>query len=174
MERVEFPILGEPPGIELANSRYGSGDDAIDFLADRDLAVAWAAEVTGAMPVGDVARLRELRDAVRDLVAASAAGRPLNRRAVGTLNRHAAAGCASAVLQVDAQGRLSSAVRFRGEAALCARLATSCIEVLTGPHPIHRCEGDGCGLFFVQQHGRRRFCHDGCSHRGRQQRYRRT
>lgn len=173
MEQIEFPILGEPPGIELANTMYGSGDEAIDFLADPEHAVAWVAEVAGATLVDDVALLRELRDAVRHLVAASAAGRPLGRRAIGTLNRHAAAGCASVALKVDALGNASSVVRFRGDAAVRARLAVSCIEVLTGPHPIHRCEGEGCGLFFAQQHGRRRFCHDGCSHRARQQRYRR-
>lgn len=174
MTQTDFPILGEPPGIELANTWYGSGHEAIDFLADPDDVAAWAAHVTGQTPVDDVSQLRELRDAVRALVAASAAGRPLSRRAIGTLNRHAAAGCASAALRVDAQGHVSSAVRFRGDGAVRARLATSCIEVLTGPHPIHRCEGEGCGLFFVQHHGRRRFCHDGCSHRARQQRYRRT
>lgn len=170
----DLPILGEPIGIELANTWYGSGKGAIDFLANPDEATAWVAHVTGATPVDDVSQLRELRDAVRDLIAASATSRPLSRRAVRTLNQHAAAGCASVVLKVDARGNLSSEVRFRGEAALRARLATSCIEVLTGPYPIHRCEGEGCGLFFVQQHGRRRFCHDGCSHRARQLRYRRT
>ncbi len=173
MEHVEFPILGEPLGIELANTWYGAGADVIDFLATPAMAGAWAA-AAGATPVDDVPALRALRDAVRALVAARAAGQPLSRRAVGTLNRHAAAGCAAAMLQVDARGGVSTAIRFRGEAAARARLATSCIEVLSGPHPIHRCEGDGCGLFFVQQHGRRRFCHDGCSHRARQQRYRRT
>lgn len=174
MESEEFPILGEPPGIELANTLYGAGDETVDFLATPVQARAWATLVTGTAPVDDVPALRELRDAVWLLVAAHAAGRPLSRRAIGTLNRHAAAGCAVAMLQRDARGGVSAAVRFRGAAALRARLATSCIEVLTGPHPIHRCEGDGCGLFFVQHHGRRRFCHDGCSHRARQQRYRRT
>lgn len=174
MSHTEFPILGEPSGIELANTWYGSGADTIDFLADPDDAAAWVALVAGPGRIDDVAELRELRDAVRDLLAARAAGRPLGRRAVATLNRHAAAGCASAALRVAAGGVLSSEMRFQGPAAVRARLATSCIEVLTGPHPIHRCEGEGCGLFFVQQHGRRRFCHDGCSHRARQQRYRRT
>lgn len=173
MQHVEFPVLGEPIAIELANTWYGLGEDAIDLLEPPGLALAWVAEVAGAMPLDDVEQLRELRDAVRALVSARAAGLPLSRRAITTLNRHAAAGCASVALSVDRKGQAASVVSFRGDAALRARLATSCIEVLTGPHPLHRCEGEGCGLFFVQQHGRRRFCHDGCSHRARQQRYRR-
>jgi predicted RNA-binding Zn ribbon-like protein len=56
---------------------------------------------------------------------------------------------------------------------LCAGLATGCIELLTGAdrQGLRRCEGPGCSLLFVQQHGRRRFCHESCSHRDRQQRY---
>lgn len=173
MTAPEFPILGEPLGIELANTWYGVGDDAVDFLADPRHAAAWVAQAIGPRAVDDVDLLRELRDAVRDLVAARSAGRALSRRAVATINNHAA-GCANVALRLDARGRPSSEVQFRGAAAVRARLATSCVEVLTGPHPVHRCEGEGCGLFFVQQHGRRRFCHDGCSHRARQQRYRRA
>lgn len=174
MSDVEFPILGEPPGIELANTWYGSGADAIDFLADPGHARAWVAAVAGPSTVDDLDALRALRDAVRRLVVARATGRPLDRRAIGILNRHAAAACASATLRMDTRGALTAAVHFRGPGTVRARLATSCIEVLTGPHPVARCEGAGCGLFFVQHHGRRRFCHDGCSHRARQLRYRRT
>jgi len=170
----DFPILDEPPGVELANTLYGSGRDAVDFLSNPRHAAAWASLVAGAAQVGSVTRLRELRAAVRALLSASANGRPLGRRAIAIVNRYAAAGCAAVALRLDAQGRATARVQFRGQAPLCARLATSCVEVLAGPYPISRCQGDGCGLFFVQQHGRRRFCHESCSHRARQQRYRRT
>lgn len=174
MSLTEFPILGEPIGVELVNTLYGSGRGVVDFLHRSDDALAWAALVTGDAQVDSVALLRELRDAAHVLFTASAAGRPLSRRAIATINRHAAAGCASICLRLDGRGQAASAVLFRGQAALRARLATSCTEVLTGPFPVSRCQGDGCGLFFVQHHGRRRFCHDSCSHRARQQRYRRT
>jgi predicted RNA-binding Zn ribbon-like protein len=174
VDQPEFPLLGEPVGVELVNTLYGLGRDRIDFLRDPRHAVAWAAQVAGSAQIDDVVLLRELRDAARSLFAASANGQALSPRAIATVNRHAQAGCASVVLRLDKTGRAASQVVFRGDAALRARLATSCVEVLTGPSPIARCEGEGCSLFFVQQHGRRRFCHESCSHRARQKRYRRT
>lgn len=174
METPDLPILGAPLGIELANTRYGAGADAIDFLADLARSRHWVRLAVGRATIDDWERLRELRDAIHAALQARAAGGAPDARTVAVINRHAAAGCAAAVLSVQPDGAATAAVRFRGAGALRARLATSCIELLTGPHPIRRCEGAGCGLFFVQQHGRRRFCSDGCSHRERQQRYRTT
>lgn len=174
MESADFPILGAPLSIELANTRYGAGADAIDFLADLTRARHWVQHAVGRATIDDWVLLRELRDAIHAALVARAAGVAPDARTLAVINRHAAAACAAAVLSVQPDGATAAAVRFRGAGALRARLATSCIEVLTGPHPVRRCEGVGCGLFFVQQHGRRRFCSDGCSHRERQQRYRTT
>lgn len=171
---VEYPVIGEPLGVELANTRYGTGSDAVDFLDTDVLARGWMREVLGSAGVDDLVLLRELRDAVHAALAAHANGETPAPRVIATVNRHAAAGCATAVLQRTADDALTAGVRYHGAGATRARLATSCIEVLTGPHPVRRCEGVGCTLFFVQQHGRRRFCSDECSHRLRQQRYYRS
>ncbi|MDX2183205.1 MAG: ABATE domain-containing protein [Gemmatimonadaceae bacterium] len=173
MQPVELPLLGEPAAVELANTRYGSGVDAFDFLADPRHAAAWLRHVVGATRIDDLAALRALRDAAHRAIDARVRGHALRPADIATINRHAADAQAAAELLMAADGTLSSTIRFRGASAVRARLAMSCIEVLTGPHPLRRCEGDGCGLFFVQQHGRRRFCADDCSHRVRQQRYRR-
>lgn len=169
----DLPLLGEAPAVELANTRYGTGADAIDFLADPATAARWVAEVTDVGPVDDLSRLRELRDAVYALLEARCANRPPDPTLVAIVNRHAADGDAAVALSC-ADGVLTSRVVFRGPARVRASFATSCAEVLIGSAPVRRCEGPGCSLFFVAHHGRRRFCHDGCSHRGRQQRYRRN
>lgn len=170
----DFPILGEPLAVELANTRYGAGAEAVDFLSDDGAARRWATLVAGASPVDDLPALRELRDAAWHLLAARSAGRPLPRRFVDVVNRHAASGCAHVELVVSPRGGLSSRIQFCGPESARARFATSCVEVLLGPEGVRRCEGPGCTLFFVPQHGRRRFCHESCSHRARQERYRRS
>lgn len=165
----DLPLLGEPSAIELANTWYGEG--AHDFLADPEVARRWATCVLGEGLEIDVADLRALRGAVRRLIASQMSGSAFDPAATALVNAHAAHACAHLSLVIEGASA-SSRVGYRGGAA--ARLATSCIEVLTGPDPIRRCEGPGCTMFFVQDHGRRRFCHDGCSHRARQRRYSRS
>ncbi len=167
----DLPLLGEPPAIELANTWYGEGPSAHDFLANVEVARRWASLVVGGDAHVDVAALTELRAAVRALFVAKIDGSSLDPEAVSVVNRHAAEAHASISLRVVGAAA-SSAVTFRGGAA--ARVATSCVEVLTGPDPIRQCEGPGCTMFFVQDHGRRRFCYEGCSHRARQRRYARS
>lgn len=167
---VEFPTLGEAPAIELANTRYGPTGDTFDYLGTPALARAWVAEVLPHASLDDVAALRELRDAARSALMARAADQLPSAKVIGVLNRHAAAACAHVALTA-----INDAVRvqvhYRGAAAARAQLATSCIELLVQAVPIRRCKGAGCGLFFAPQHGRRRFCHESCSHRARQARY---
>lgn len=172
MQADDLPILGEPISVELANTWYGEGADAVDFLSVPAVAVSWVALVTGAVPVDDVSELRALRDAVRALFVARAAGRALPSRAMAIVNAHAASGRVTPRLKLGADGAPVTVLEYSGRGAVRTRLALSCMEVLTAPAPLVRCAGEGCGLFFVQQHGRRRFCHDGCSHRLRQRRYR--
>lgn len=169
MDDEDLPLLGEPAAIELANTWYGEGDELIDFLGDPPVARRWVALALGDVPEGDLADLRAVRDAARTLITARCDGRPLDPRAVEVVNAQARRACARVVL--IAEERVARTT-LDGDAA--ARLAVSCIEVVTGPEAIRRCEGPGCTLFFVQTHGRRRFCHDGCSHRQRQSRYRRS
>lgn len=158
--------------VDLANTWYDAGSEVIDFLAEAAGARRWTARVTCGDRVDDVRLLRQLRDAVRTLIVARTEGRPLDAAAVRIVNRHAAAACASVAMVAGARGEVTARVLFRGDGRARAKLATSCVEVLTGTDPVRRCEGPGCPLFFVQDHGRRRFCHAGCSHRARMQRYR--
>ncbi|MEQ1569745.1 MAG: CGNR zinc finger domain-containing protein [Myxococcota bacterium] len=165
----ELPILGEPVAIELANTWYGEGER--DFLADADVGGRWVRAAVPEPPpevsAAEVHLLRTLRDAVRTLL--DPAGTADDPAAIAVVNDHAAAACAHPALD-----RGTAQVRYRGAPLACARarLAASCIELVAARAPVRRCEGPGCAMWFVQHHAHRRFCHDGCSHRARQARYR--
>jgi predicted RNA-binding Zn ribbon-like protein len=169
----DYPILGEQLATDLVNTWYESDDGPVDYLADLRTARRWAALLDGSPRVDDLRLLRQLRDAVRALFLAVYRHDPVPSRSLTLVNRHAAAACAHLTLVALGPKAHTSRVVFRGPGQLRAKLATSCIEVLTGPHAVRRCAGPGCWMFFVQDHGRRRFCSEGCSHRDRQSRYRR-
>jgi predicted RNA-binding Zn ribbon-like protein len=167
----DLPILGEPLAVELANTRYGEGGAAYDFLADNEQGARWLAEVFPIQTVVEWHALREVRDAVHVLLMAAAANQDLDPEAVAVVNRHAARAATRVALDlIDGERRVLASV----EGDVAAVAAASCISTLAGPDPVRRCEGPGCTLLFVQLHRRRRFCHEGCSHRDRQARYRRS
>jgi predicted RNA-binding Zn ribbon-like protein len=178
----EVPLLGEPLAVELANSLYVGDDEVVDFLADREWAAAWLCQLADLhdltaprLVAGEAAELRGLRDAVRDLLTAAMDRTAPPPVAVAVVNAHAAAGVPRAVLRWRAGQTPSAAVEVDGDPgpALRCRLAMAAVELLaaTDADRFRRCEGPGCNLFFVQQHRRRRFCHESCGHRARQQRY---
>ena len=181
MDADDFPLLGEPLAVELANTRYLDGADVIDFLAPRERAEAWARHALAGQTAprrwsaAAAGQLRELRDAVFELLSACASGGVPSAAAIANVNASAATACAHAALDWPDTDVPRARVEFCGEplAVVTARFATSCIEVVIGhpEHAVRRCEGPGCALLFVQRHGRRRFCHAGCSHRARQRRY---
>jgi predicted RNA-binding Zn ribbon-like protein len=182
MDATDLPLLGEPTGIEFANTLYGSGADQFDFLGDKHLARLWLEHALvgreaapRALSVASVASLRELRNGVHRLVVALCEASAPDCAAVALVNRHAAAGCAHAELVWHHPSPPSARMCFRGDAMarICAVLATSCIELCTGARrgAVRRCEGPGCSLLFVQHDRRRRFCHESCSHRARQRKY---
>ena len=175
----DLPLLGEPLAIELANTRYGAGDDAFDFLGTAPLALRWlraALRDEGVdLSASEVDELRAVRDAIYEVIVARCEGEIPPPWAVAAVNRASAAAPAHAELLWAPGAPPRAQVVFEGAppATLIARAATSAIELCTQERPVRRCQGPGCALLFVQDHGRRRFCHDGCGHRARQRRYRR-
>ncbi|MQY08765.1 CGNR zinc finger domain-containing protein [Actinomadura macrotermitis] len=177
MVAVEFPILGtEPLSVEFANTLYGLGDP-VDYLRVPEWIDLWFAETghraNGAMGE-DGERIRALRDAVHAVLSAAVEARPAESGAVQCLNEFAAA--APTVLRLDwAAGAPVSRWMdtVRGPDAVLGRIATCCIELLTGPRAerLRRCPGPGCSMFFVKNHPRRRWCDPSCGHRDRQARY---
>lgn len=184
MDATDLPLLGEPEAIELANTLYGSGADQIDFLGELPWAQLWLAHALkpslapSSVTVEELQDLRELRDSVVVLLDALRERRQPAVEGIATVNRHAAKGGAHAELVWSPGSPPSARVRFLGDpmARVLAALATSCIELCVSARPgtIRRCEGPGCSLLFVQHDRRRRFCHEGCSHRARQRKYARS
>ncbi|MGX7823541.1 CGNR zinc finger domain-containing protein [Actinokineospora sp. 24-640] len=176
MTAVEFPILGtEPLPVEFANTLYGSGDTLTDFLRTPEWTSLWFAEATPDPPPVSDARARALRDCVHRLLTAKADAHPLNPATVATLNTFAAAAPTTLALHQDGAGDWSPTWTdtVTGEPALLGRIATCAIELLTGADAtnLRRCPAPDCGLLFVKNHSRRRFCHPSCGHRDRQARY---
>ncbi|WP_207400964.1 ABATE domain-containing protein, partial [Actinomadura roseirufa] len=89
------PRLGEPLAIEFANTRYAVRGRAKEGLARPEHLAAWLddnadafepgvpAPAPGDLGPAELDRFVRLRDAVRDLAAAAAAGTPVPAGAVG-------------------------------------------------------------------------------------------
>jgi predicted RNA-binding Zn ribbon-like protein len=171
MDDVELPILGtEPLVVEFANTRYGDQD----FLGTADLATLWFT-TAGTQPARDPAAARALRDGIHALFTATVTATAPPAPAIEHVNAAAARAPRSPQLVRQPTGAFAARSRdtATGDAALLGGLATACIELLTDDRArlLRRCEGPGCCLFFVQQHPRRRYCHESCAHRDRQARY---
>jgi predicted RNA-binding Zn ribbon-like protein len=183
MDGPDFPILGtEPVSVEFANTRYGAGEDRVDFLGTAEWIERWLTLLparhglppTAGMTDSDAARLRATRDAVRGLLSAAADGQVPEPTAVDTVN--AAAAAAPTYLRLDWAAQPPAARchdTTGGSTAVLGRIATCCIELVVGPHagPVRRCGSPDCSLLFVCGHPRRRYCHPSCGHRDRQARY---
>lgn len=165
---IEYPLLGEPPSMELANTDYGDG--AFDFLGTEELVAGWLdAMGIDDRPASDV--LRGLRDAAHGLFASVADELPPEPRHIEIVNRHARGARSAPQLQWDHGWR--SEVRTEGscgEATLRA-LAEDAIALLGDGAAIRRCAAPDCTMLFVRQHHLRRFCHPTCSGRTRQAAY---
>jgi predicted RNA-binding Zn ribbon-like protein len=171
MSDPEFPVLGtEPVAVELANTLYGD----TDYLRTADWIDAWFALVCPQEEASAMGRaaddVRALRDGVHSLLTAAAEGRTPDARAVERVNAFAAA--APTYLRLD--WPLSRWVdTVGGSTAVLGRVATCCIELLTGPQAgsVRRCQSPDCSMIFVKSHPRRQWCHPSCAHRDRQARY---
>lgn len=184
MDGKEFPFLGtEPIAVEFANTAYGIGGNAVDFLRTADMIEQWFALAPAVPGVSappstmgrNAGRVRALRDAIRTVLSAAADGRVPGSAAIDAVNNAAAAAPTS--LRLDWASDSAPAARrlhtTGGSTAALGRIATCCIELVTDPHAsvLRRCEGPDCSLLFVRHHLRRRFCHPSCGHRDRQARY---
>lgn len=178
-----LPILGEPFAVEFANTRYDRPGQPFDFLGSVPWMLAWFdqadTEAHGRLPRSlDAARqesIRSVRDAVHSVLLSTTHGRRLSIAAIDTLNRTADVVPHRFRLEWSSELAPVASVKpvGRGIDATIASIAIACITFVASPLlvQVRHCDGPDCPMFFVQQHHKRRFCHDGCSHRARQSRY---
>jgi predicted RNA-binding Zn ribbon-like protein len=180
----DFPILGEPLTVELANTLYTHSSGVIDFLGSADLVTSWFAKAPGAaalslpsrLSVADADAIRQIRDATHGALGSLVSGRArVDPRHVSVLNHHAAAASCHWHLEWsdDAGATAQRVYGGRKPDAFRAQLAGEVIAFLGGPQrsQVRRCAHPDCEMFFVQHHHKRRFCHESCAHRARQARY---
>lgn len=175
-----FRWLGEDLSIDLANTVMvvREGGESVDLLADKTQMQRWLesererhgiAELE--FGAGDFTRLCELRDAVRDLFAASAEGGPLPGAALDCLNAVSAQDPCSPRLCIREDGvaevRESSGTGIDRLLGMAARAA---IRLLCEPEraELHLCRAPSCGMFFL---GKRRWCCAACGNRARAARH---
>ncbi len=175
-----FRWLGEDISIDLANTVMvvREGAEAVDLLADDGQMQRWLESERERLGGGDLelgaegfTRLCELRDAVRALFAASAAGEPLPAAALACLNAASGQDPCSPQLWVGDDGvaevRESSGT---GVDRLLGMSARAAIRLLGEPGgaELHLCNAPSCGMFFL---GKRRWCCAACGNRARAARH---
>jgi predicted RNA-binding Zn ribbon-like protein len=175
-----FRWLGENLSIDLANTVMvvRKGEEAIDLLAEETQLQRWLElerERIGCavseLSEGDIAQLCELRDAVRDLFAASVEGEPLPAAALACVNAGSAQDPCSPRLCIREDG--VTEVRETcgtGVGGLLGASARAAIRLLGEPKraELHLCTAPSCGMFFV---GKRRWCCAACGNRARAARH---
>lgn len=170
-----FRWLGEPLAIDLANTvMVVREDETVDLIASPEDLRRWLAAERGrlgeyAFEAAHLDEIRALRDAIRELLGATAERGALPARALDRLN--AASAVAPVAPQLD--GELVAVARAEDETSidwLLGTLARSTIALLTGPEreQLKVCRAPSCGMFFL---GARRWCCSACGNRARAARH---
>jgi predicted RNA-binding Zn ribbon-like protein len=174
-----FRWLGEDLSVDLANTVMvvREGGETVDLLADEAQMRHWLAyegeRLGGGEPklgVRGFARLCELRDAVRDLFAASVEGRPLPTEALARVNAAGARDPYSPQLRIREGVAEVYEPSGGGVDGLLGTSARAAIRLLGGPAgaELHLCKAPSCGMFYL---GRRRWCCAACGNRARAARH---
>ena len=162
-----------PPAVDLANTIIDSPAGMVDLLAtDADLE-AWIAAESAQLPLaqaaeGHLADVQVLRDAVRATLFAAVADRRVPAAALEAVNAAAAAVPTHPRLRADATREL---VETSGDAfrRFLATVARSVIELLAGDERarLSVCGAPSCGMFFLRDDPRQRWCTSSCGNRAR-------
>jgi predicted RNA-binding Zn ribbon-like protein len=150
------PVGDEPLSIELFNTLDAVRGVEVDGLAD------------------DRERLLALRDSVREVLQATAAGRRPSADAVEALNS-ASADDPRSLEAVWRGERLRAESKHRAPPGLAVlgAIATDAIAIVGGSRAadLHACGAPGCILMFQRDHPRREWCSSRCGNRARQARH---
>ena len=168
-----FNWLGRfPLGVDLADTVRVVGSRQIELLVDDASLTAWVAAEVPRYPaaegaLGHLGEVRELRDAVRDVLFAQTNGRHLPSHQVATLNE-ASATCPS--FPTLTRGGLLQNVEVNTSPfdIFRATVARSTMKTLNADATaLAVCHAPSCGMFFVPADRRQTWCSPGCGNRAR-------
>lgn len=188
------PLLGQALPVELMNTFWSDRHGVHDSLASLGEAQRWIAALrprldahvndsAGTLDDDELARLRDLRDALRR-IAAERTDDPRERAAsamtdletaVQTVNEDARLAQSWPTLELAEGGGIverSETAGAPGE-VLVSTIANQAIE-LFGPWDdldLRACLAPGCVLYFIKDHPRREWCSVGCGNRARAARH---
>lgn len=175
MLRVTWEWFGRDAALDVANTVAVSNDVGHDLLAPDGEYERWADAVATSPTLGvDVAaaliearpQILALREQIRDVLDATAAGDPLPEVAVAELNR--VSGSAPAWLELSRDGDVRE--RSAGSAAdrLLAAYARSAMEIAAeGAARLRVCPAPSCGMFYRPRRADQQWCSTQCGTRAR-------
>ena len=179
------PVLSEPLPLELANTRFMRRGRELDGL-DTPVALAdWLRRVSDRLPLAceerdlraigsvELRAARELRDALRTLVAAATTSEALDPDATEILNRAARAAPHWHELTLQPHPALVLGSAVPAVAGAVGAIAEDAMRLLSGPEAslLRACAAPDCILFYRKDHPRRAWCSPRCSNRVRSARH---
>jgi predicted RNA-binding Zn ribbon-like protein len=180
MSMIAAPGEGARPALALVNTRRNDHGAPVDDLATTADVRTWLAR-HGLAPdarVDDAAlvAIRELRDAVRELLEARIDRRAPDQAAVETVNAATTAAPMVRLLTWTSPGDPRQESHYPGVAGIPlarARLAGDAIDLVTGSshNDLLACAAPGCMRLLLRDHPRRRWCSTRCGDRVRASRY---
>jgi predicted RNA-binding Zn ribbon-like protein len=164
--------LGEPLGIDFANTVRRRGGDYTELLESGADLRAWAAREANRVPdppldaaQARLGEVRELRDAIFALLFSKAQAEPLPPGVERRVN--AALATVPLVPQLhDGTVELVAAEGADPLDELLARAAMSALELLPSP-ALAYCDAPSCGQFFMRNRRDQRWCGPACGTRTR-------
>jgi predicted RNA-binding Zn ribbon-like protein len=179
------PQRGEPLPIELANTTFMARGALQDGLQSAEHVGAWLRDVRSrlATPIPDaallrirareVAAVRELRDCLRSVATAVAAGQKPRLGSIRLLNRYARSASQWRELRWDDAPRAETRIAAPAVVAALAEIAQQGVDLFAGADRarVRACQATGCVLLFLLDHPRREWCCVGCGNRVRAARH---
>jgi predicted RNA-binding Zn ribbon-like protein len=176
MRRVTAPGERDHPALALVNTRDARGE----ALADAGALRAWIAHnglaADARVDAVAAARMRELREAVRELLTARVQGRAPTPAALAAVNAAAAAAPTAPMLRwddADGPREHRDCLGAGGAVLAAAVVAADAMELVAGPRhaDLRACGAHGCVRLLLKDHPRRQWCSDRCGDRVRASRY---
>jgi predicted RNA-binding Zn ribbon-like protein len=175
MLHVTWEWLGREAALDVANTVAVSNGVEHDLLRPSGEYERWAAAAAESPElepdqadalIAVRARLLELREHIRHVLAATAAGEPPPNASVAELNR-VSREC-PAWLELDPSGELRQHARGRAPDLLLATYARSAMEIAAeGASRLRVCPAPSCGMFYRPNRERQRWCSQQCGTRAR-------